>query len=60
MKAEMNDRGVITLHPETPVEAYALKQWARENYIVAQPGLMPSWDGGCLIVSTVTQEGKQP
>jgi hypothetical protein len=28
MRAEIDERGTITLVPETPVEAYALDRWA--------------------------------
>lgn len=31
MKAEMSEDGVITIRPETGLEAYALKRW-NENY----------------------------
>lgn len=36
MKAEMDRNGVITLVPETSVEAYALKQWYKTARVEQQ------------------------
>lgn len=39
MKSRMDDKGVITLSPETDVEAYALKLWTKE-YAGLPPNLI--------------------
>lgn len=31
MKAEINARGILSIIPETPLEAYALSTWSKEN-----------------------------
>jgi hypothetical protein len=53
MKAEMDERGVITLQAETSVEAYALRRWADEA-IINEPDIMLDeqckWRGSRLIV----------
>ncbi len=36
MKVEMDRRGVITIVPETSVEAYALRQWSRTARVEQQ------------------------
>lgn len=55
MKATMSQDGVITLEPETGVEAYALRKWSGTNSIVLMPkDLMWNedtyWRGSGLIV----------
>lgn len=39
MIAEINELGFLTITPETSLEAYALKQWGRENVAVDDNGL---------------------
>jgi hypothetical protein len=31
MKAEMSAKGILSIVPETPLEAYALGAWSKEN-----------------------------
>jgi hypothetical protein len=31
MKAELNATGTLTITPETPTEAYALRRWSEEG-----------------------------
>jgi hypothetical protein len=31
MKAEIDEKGVLTITPETPNEAYALRRWSQEG-----------------------------
>ena len=31
MRIEMNEIGVLTIRPDTPTEAYALKKWCDES-----------------------------
>jgi hypothetical protein len=31
MKAEIDANGVLTITPETPTEAYALRRWSQEG-----------------------------
>lgn len=33
MRAELNELGVLTVAPETPTEAYALRRWSAENMV---------------------------
>lgn len=33
MKTEMSEDGVITIRPESGVEAYALRQWSDKSFI---------------------------
>lgn len=33
MKAEIDEKGQMTITAETPIEAYALRQWAQEAFI---------------------------
>ena len=32
MKAELSENGTLTVSAETPLEAYALRRWAEENF----------------------------
>jgi len=34
MKAELNEKGVMHVTPETPTEAYALKQWSTAAWVM--------------------------
>ena len=36
MKAIMSENGVITLRPETTIEAFALKQWAERTAVIVE------------------------
>lgn len=36
MKAEMSEDGVITIRPESALEAYALRQWSDKAFIAAE------------------------
>ena len=38
MKATINAKGVLTVLPETEVEAYALRKWAAKNCIMGDNG----------------------
>jgi len=33
MRAELNEHGVLTVMPETPTEAYALRKWGEESMV---------------------------
>ena len=48
MIANMDANGVITLQAETPVEAYALRQWERESLVIEEE--QSFWRGSKLIV----------
>jgi len=53
MKAELNESGVLTVTPETPTEAYAMKQWINYNYIAMRDEQRMEngcWRGSSLIV----------
>lgn len=39
MKAEMSEDGVITIRPESSVEAYALRRWMEVAYISVEDPL---------------------
>lgn len=54
MKAEMSKHGIITLSPETSLEAYALKLWAEQASIRAddlQRCENRYWLGSRIVVS---------
>jgi hypothetical protein len=57
MKATLNHAGLMTIEPETPLEAYALGQWAKHNY-VAWPSIScpvtgenGMWKGSGMLLS---------
>ena len=54
MKATMDESGVITLSPDTQIEAFALKVWADQAAFQAPGGLgQPMhWRGTHLAVET--------
>lgn len=55
MKADLNENGVMTLRPETPTEAYALKHWTEAAWLVREdPTRIEGghWRGSMLIVDT--------
>ena len=33
MKVEIDENGLMTVTPETPVEVFAIKQWTSKNWI---------------------------
>jgi len=55
MKAEMSEDGVITIRPESSIEAYALDQWSM-SAMVRQDDLQRMeayhWRGSFIIVDT--------
>lgn len=34
MRAELNEHGVLTVMPETPTEAYALRRWGEQSVVM--------------------------
>lgn len=38
MKAEIDEKGVLTVTAETPLERYALKQWSDSQLVVIKEG----------------------
>lgn len=55
MKAEMSKHGIITLSPETSLEAYALELWAQRASIKANDLERCEnryWLGSRIVVST--------
>ena len=39
MKATIDEKGVLRIAPETPLEAFALAQWTKLALLPASPGL---------------------
>lgn len=62
MKAELNENGVMIIAPETPTEAYAVKQWASHAWTI-QDDLMRlengHWRGTSLIIRGGTRDSTQ-
>lgn len=52
MKATMNENGMITIQPESAVDAYALRQWAANQKIGAcdAPVSLDSIDAAKLLI----------
>jgi hypothetical protein len=53
MKATMDQRGVITLQAETPIEAFAISHWVKEALVDIDDikrGEQCYWRGSKLIV----------
>jgi hypothetical protein len=38
MRAEINENGMLTLSPESPLEAFALRQWSDSYHVDASDG----------------------
>jgi hypothetical protein len=54
MKASLSINGVITLEPETEVEAYAMKYWSQESWVMQEdPARRENghWRGSKMLVS---------
>ena len=54
MKAEMSEGGVITIRPESPVEAYALRQWSDKAFVAGEDVMRAEggkWKSSALIVA---------
>lgn len=54
MKAEIDEKGLMTIKAETPMEAYALRQWSRDAFIdmADRPrfeGEIAMWRGSSLM-----------
>lgn len=61
MRAEMNAQGVITLSPETSVEAYALSKWVAHAAVMVsdiQRAEGMYWRGSMLFVQGSVPETK--
>ena len=55
MRAEINEHGVLRLTPDTPTDAYALKQWAISAWVTMEDVVRAEnghWRGSKLLVST--------
>jgi len=37
VRAELDEKGMLVVKPETPVEAYALRKWTLDNFRVVDP-----------------------
>lgn len=62
MKAEMDAHGVITISPETPVEAFALMHWSKSAALTRETALGPipvfvGFSTDNLVVNTFVDEG---
>lgn len=56
MKAEIDEKGQMTITAETPIEAYALRQWCREAFMDLLDGTRLDgetcvWRGSALIAN---------
>ena len=47
MKVNINEEGILTVKPETPLEAYALRKWGEESINQSDDGI---WITDKLIV----------
>lgn len=62
MKAEMDERGVITLRPESSIEACALNQWV-DGALIETNDLVRMercyWRGSRLIIAAEIQRSEE-
>lgn len=58
MRATINHAGLLTIEPETPLEAYALGKWAQENMVV--DGDKGYWKSDNMVISANCAEVGPP
>lgn len=56
MNASIDELGTLHVQAETPLESYALRKWADENF--SSDGSMHKWATGSLVVNLGVQTNK--